>query len=194
MRTRQALEAAARRLTPWAGPRLVLVGDPVRLADPRALAARLPAGAAVLARGLAPEVLRGLAAIARRRRLVLLVGGDGRLALRLRAGLHLPDREGVAGLLAFLRGRRGRLLTAAVHGRRGLARARRLRADAVLVSPVFPTRSHPGAAGLGPLRWAGLARRAGRPAIALGGVGPGTAGRLPRWAAGLAAIDGFRPL
>jgi thiamine-phosphate pyrophosphorylase len=102
----------------------------------------------------------------------------------------------VAGLLPFLRARRGRglLLTAAVHGRRGLARARRLRADAVLVSPVFPTRSHPGARALGPLRWAALARRAGRPAIALGGIGPGNAGRLPRWAAGLAAIDGFRPL
>jgi thiamine-phosphate pyrophosphorylase len=166
----------------------------VRLPDPRALAARLPAGAAVLARGVAPRVLDGLAGIARRRRVGLLIGGDGRLALRLGAGLHLPDREEVAGVLPFLRARRGRglLLTAAVHGRLGLARARRLRVDAVVVSPVFPTRSHPGARGLGPLRWAALARRAGRPAIALGGVGPGNAGRVPRWAAGLAAIDGFR--
>ena len=188
------LEAAARRLKPWAGPRLVLVGDPLRLPDPRGLAARLPAGAAVLARGLAPEVTRGLAAILRRRRAWLLVGGDGRLALRLGAGLHLPDREGVAGLLPFLRARRerGLLLTAAAHGRQGLARARRLGADGVVVSPVFPTRSHPGAPGLGPLRWAALARRAGRPALALGGLRPANAGRLPRWAAGLAAIDGFR--
>ncbi|MBL6078034.1 thiamine phosphate synthase [Belnapia sp. T18] len=192
----EKLGAAARRLKPWAGPRLVLVSDPVRLPDPRALAARLPPGAAVLARGLAPGVTEGLAAIARRRRLRLLVGGDGRLALRLGAGLHLPDREGVAGLLPFLRARRGRhlLLTAAVHGRPGLARARRLAVDAVVVSPVFPTRSHPGARGLGPLRWAGLARQAGRPAIALGGVGPQNAGRVPRWAVGLAAIDGFRTL
>lgn len=190
------LEAAARRLKPWPGPRLVLVSDPMRLPDPRALAARLPPGAAVLARAVAPGVLAGLAGILRARQAGLIIGGDGRLALRLGAGLHLPDRDGVAGLLPFLRARRGRglLLTAAVHGRRGLARARRLRADAVLVSPVFPTRSHPGARALGPLRWAALARRAGRPAIALGGIGPGNAGRLPRWAAGLAAIDGFRPL
>ena len=192
------LEGAARRLKPWAGPRLVLVSDPVRLPDPRALAARLPPGAAVLARRLAPGVLQGLAIMLRRRRLRLLVGGDGRLALRLGAGLHLPDRERVAGVLPFLLARRSRgcglLLTAAVHGRRGLARARRLRVDAVVVSPVFPTGGHAGARGLGPLRWAGLARRAGRPAIALGGVGPGNARRLPRWAAGLAAIDGFRAL
>ncbi|SDB64463.1 thiamine phosphate synthase [Belnapia rosea] len=190
------LEAAARRLKPWGGPRLVLVGDPVRLPDPRGAAARLPAGAAVLARGLSPAVLRGLAALARQRRLVLLVGGDGRLALRHGAGLHVPDRRAVAGLLPFLQGRRrrGLLLTAAAHGRAGLARARRLRADAVLLSPVFPTRSHPGAPALGPLRWAALARRAGRPVLGLGGIGGPTAGRLPRWAAGLAAIEGFLPL
>jgi thiamine-phosphate pyrophosphorylase len=125
----RTLEAAARRLKPSDAPRLFLFSDPVRLADPRAAAARLPAGAAVVARGLAPGVLRGLAALARRRRLVLLVAGDGRLALRHGAGLHVPDRRAVAGLLPFLLARRGRqaplLLTAAAHGRAGLARARR---------------------------------------------------------------------
>ncbi|WP_456305201.1 hypothetical protein, partial [Dankookia rubra] len=61
----RTLEAAARRLKPrpWVSgcgasgrrlPRLYLLGDPQRLPDPRAAAARLPAGAAVLARGLAP--------------------------------------------------------------------------------------------------------------------------------------------
>ncbi|TDH61654.1 thiamine phosphate synthase, partial [Dankookia rubra] len=154
----------------------------------------LPAGAAVLARGLAPAVLAGLAAIARRRRLVLVVAGNGRLALRHGAGLHLPDRRTGTELLPFLLARRRRplLLTLAAHGRPGLARARRLGADAVLLSPVFPTASHPGAPALGPLRWAALARRGGRRAmVALGGVGPANAGRLPRWTAGFAAIDGL---
>jgi thiamine-phosphate pyrophosphorylase len=44
---------------------------------------------------------------------------------------------------------------------------------------------------LGPLRWAALAARAGRPAVALGGVAGGNAGRLPARTAGLAAIAGF---
>ncbi|TCZ57259.1 thiamine phosphate synthase [Roseicella aquatilis] len=196
-----ALAAAARRFRPRPGPggaplpRLLLLGDPVRLPDPRPAALRLPPGAAVLARGLAPAVLRGLASIARRRRLVLLVAADGRLALRHGAGLHLPDRRGTAGLLPFLLARRGRplLLTAAAHGRAGLARARRLGADAVLLSPVFPTASHPGAPALGPLRWAALAQRAGRPALALGGVSGANARRLPRGAAGLAAIGAWGP-
>ena len=198
---RPGLAAAARRLraAPRAAPslpRLLLFSDPARLPDPRDAARRLPRGAAVVARGLSPAPLAALAALARRRQLVLLVAGDGRAALRHRAGFHVPDRRPAAGLLPFLLARRraGRwrlLLFAAAHGRRGIARARRLRADAVVLSPVFPTASHPGAAALGPLRWAAVARRAGRPAVALGGVHGGNARRLPTWAAGCAAIGGL---
>ncbi|HZF74668.1 MAG TPA: thiamine phosphate synthase [Acetobacteraceae bacterium] len=173
-------------------PRLWLVSDPVRLPDPRAAAARLPAGSGVLARGAAEEVLRDLSRGPSR----LVVGWDGRAALRHRAGLHLPERE-VPGLLPFLAARRGGApwawLTVAVHGRRALARARRLRPDAGFVSPAFPTTSHPGAPALGPLRWAALARCLPCPAVALGGVAPGSAGRLPQCrAAGLAAIGALR--
>lgn len=82
-------------------------------------------------------------------------------------------------------GRALRLVT--VHSLRELVRARR--ADAVLLSPVFPTRSHPGGKVLGPLRWRLIAARAAVPVIALGGMNPARARRLgaPRWA----AIDAF---
>ncbi|WP_240791140.1 thiamine phosphate synthase [Roseomonas sp. AR75] len=177
-------------------PRLWLLSDPLRLPDPCAAAARLPRGAAVLARGAAPAVLARLALLCRRRGLLLLVGGEGRAALALRAGLHVPDRAGSRGLLPVLIARRAgmpwALLTVAVHGRAGIARARRLRADCALLSPAFPTASHPGAPALGPLRWAALAARLPCPAVALGGLSAATAGRLPRGgrgrAVGLAAI------
>lgn len=176
-------------------PRLWLVSDPIRLPDPRAAAARLPRGAGVLARGLAPGALAALARLCRRRGLALLVGGAPRLALRQGAGLHLPDRAPPPGLVAFLAARRGRLLSVAVHGRAAVARARRLRADLGFVSPAFPTASHPGAPALGPHRWARLAASLPCPAVALGGVTPSTAGRLPRRrAAGLAAIGAFNPV
>ena len=170
-------------------PRLWLLSDPVRLPDPAPAAARLPRGAAVIARGMAWPALRALAALCRRRGLALFVAGDGRAALRLRAGLHLPER-GATGLLPFLLGRGPLIL--AVHGRAGLARGRRLRADAALISPLFATASHPGARPLAPHAWAWLARRAGRPAVALGGVAAATARRVPPQAAGLAAIEGLR--
>jgi thiamine-phosphate pyrophosphorylase len=80
-----------------------------------------------------------------------------------------------------------RLVT--VHSLRELAAAHRARADAVLLSPVFATQSHPGAKTLGPLRFRAIASHALVPVIALGGMNAKTARRLgaARWA----AIDGF---
>ena len=83
-----------------------------------------------------------------------------------------------------------RLLTlATAHSLREVGLANRARVDAVLLSPAFATRSHPGAAALGPLRFRLLARYTRMPVIALGGVTPHRALRLggPRWA----AIDGL---
>jgi thiamine-phosphate pyrophosphorylase len=79
---------------------------------------------------------------------------------------------------------------AAAHSLRELRRIGR--ADAVLLSPVFPTRSHPGARALGPLRFRLLAARSPVPVIALGGMDPRRARRLkwPSWA----GIDGFLPI
>ncbi len=134
---------------------------------------------------------RRAARLARARGLVPLVSGDGRLALALRAGLHLPDRRPARHLLPFLRA--GGLLSVAVHGRAGVARARRLRAGVALASPAFPTASHPGAPALGPLRWAALARDLPCPVVALGGMTARRWRRLPRKHAwGWAAIGAWR--
>lgn len=91
---------------------------------------------------------------------------------------------GPAQLLA--RGQAGlRLVT--VHSLREMTRAGR--ADALVLSPVFPTRSHPGVKLLGALRFRLLAARARRPVIALGGMDAARAAQLGgvRWA----AIDAF---
>lgn len=76
---------------------------------------------------------------------------------------------------------------APVHSLRELRRA--ARAEAVLLSPVFPTRSHPGGTVLGPLRWRLIAAQAQVPVIALGGMNPHRARRLN--AAHWAGIDAF---
>lgn len=179
-------------------PTRILVTDERRLPDPVAAVARLAPGMAVLLRHYsAPDraalALR-LARAARARRITLLVAGsDWRLAARVgAAGIHLP--EGIARTLADpgmrLWLRRGHVLSVACHGPRALARAALLRADAAMLSPVFHTRSHPGAACLGGLRFALWARRAPIAVLALGGVTRHTARSL-RFAAGWAAIDGL---
>lgn len=65
------------------------------------------------------------------------------------------------------------------------------RARAVLLSPVFATRSHPGAPALGAPRFRLLAARSPVPVIALGGMDARRARRLrwPTWA----GIDAFLP-
>ena len=80
-----------------------------------------------------------------------------------------------------------RLITA--HSLKELAQARRRRGDAALLSPVYPTRSHPGGAVLGALRFRRLTARAGLPVIALGGMNRHRARALKP--AGWAAIDGL---
>lgn len=98
--------------------------------------------------------------------------------------------DGLYGAPLMLGPKRADLLAiATVHDMREIAQANRMGADAVMLSPVFPTRSHPGADVLGPVRFRSLARHAGMPVIALGGMTQQSAHRLrwPSWA----AIDGL---
>ena len=81
-------------------------------------------------------------------------------------------------------------MTAAAHDRREVIRAFAQGADLVFLSPVFPTRSHPGAPTLGPMRFGLIARAAPGPVLALGGVGRREAAQLKSLGAfGFGAID-----
>jgi thiamine-phosphate pyrophosphorylase len=174
-------------------PPLILVTDPDRTPDPVALAERLPAGCGVIFRGFgrkgAGKTARKLGQIARERRLVLLIGAD---AARVRgAGVHLPERLAHrAG--ALKRARPGLLVTVAAHSLPALIRARRSGADAALLSVVFKSKSPSAGRPLGPIRFAALARQAGLPVYALGGVKTKNAPRLKgSGAAGLAMVEGL---
>lgn len=174
-------------------PPLILVTDPDRTPDPVALAERLPRGSGVIFRGFgragAGETARQLAAVARRRGLVLLIGAD---AFRVDgAGAHLPERMAQrAGRLT--RTRPGVLVTVAAHSLPALVRARRAGADAALLSAVFESASPSAGRPLGPARFAALVRRSGLPVYALGGVRTNNAPRLlGSGAAGLAMVEGL---
>lgn len=85
--------------------------------------------------------------------------------------------------------RQGLLHLATAHDLAEIGLANRLGADAVLLSPVFATNSHPGGKSLGATRFKLLARASKAPVIALGGMTKGSARALDwaRWA----AIDGL---
>jgi thiamine-phosphate pyrophosphorylase len=123
---------------------------------------RLPRGSGIVVRHYATPLAERralfarLSRIAQRRRLVLLRAGSARLG-RGEAGVH----NGRAG---------GRIATRSAHNRIEAVAANRAGATAIFVSPVFATRSHPGAPARGPMRAAAIGRGLGVAVIALGGM------------------------
>ena len=175
-------------------PRLWLVTDPARLADPLEAASRLPRGAGVIYRAFgaadALNTARALRTLTRRRCLTLLIGADEALAAASDAdGVHLPER--LTARARPIRARHPRwIVTCAAHSRLALRRAQAAGCDAALLSPAFPSRSASAGRPLGQVRFAGLARLSAIPVIALGGVGNETAPGLVRAGAyGLAAVE-----
>ena len=145
--------------------------------------ARLPRGSGVIFRhyGLSPgergALFARVAKVARRRGLVLIRAGTERLG-RGEAGNH---------------GQRGPgLRTWPAHSRREAISGIRAGADLLFLSPVFPTRSHPGARALGRARLGLLMRGLSVPVIALGGMDARRAASLQALGIyGWAAIDAW---
>jgi thiamine-phosphate pyrophosphorylase len=184
--------AAARK----ALPPLLFFTDPVRTPDPEAVARTLPAGSAIVFRAFgAPDAEargRRLLAVAKTRRLKLLVGADPALAARIGAdGVHLPERL-VHRARALRTAHPGWLVTAAAHSLSAARRAHACGAHAAVVSVAFSSNSASAGRPLGPIRMAQLARAAGGRIYALGGINNKTARRLKdAGLVGLAAVEGL---
>ena len=147
---------------------------------------RLPRGSGVVVRhydlplGERRALFARIAAIGRRRDLVVLRAGSDRLARR-EAGVHGRSQRHSRGLKSW-----------PAHSAQEVVAGIRAGAQVIFVSPVFATRSHPGGRPLGRVR--ALAMLAGTPVpvIAMGGMTK----RRARWAQaggfyGWAAIDAW---
>jgi thiamine-phosphate pyrophosphorylase len=163
---------------------LVLMTDD-RAADWAGAAQRLPSGSVVVVRArdakrrrALAEELCGLAS--------LLIADDPGLAEDVGAvGLHLPQARMREALHWRVR-HPGWIITSSAHSLRALMGAAAL--DAVFLSPVFATASHPGAKALTAVRAAFIAAHAPVPVYALGGVTPRNAALLAPAFSGIAAI------
>ena len=146
---------------------------------------RLPPGAGVVFRHRATPpaerraALRRVERIAAARRLVLLVAGGG----SGKAGAHGGGGAAANGLRSW-----------AAHDRRAAIRGVRHGAGVLFVSPVFATRSHPGARPVGPMRAARIGHGLGATVVALGGMDARRWRRIARLGFdGWAAIDAWLP-
>lgn len=148
----------------------------------------LPRGAGVVFRhyslAAAPRhaLFDRVRAIARRRRLVLLLAGSAKTARAWKADGWHGRTPGPSDMLH----------SAPAHSVSEIKQAEYVKADLVFLSPVFPTRSHLGGRNIGRTGFASLARQVRMPVIALGGM------TYARWrrlrgagAYGWAAIDAW---
>lgn len=169
-------------------PQLWLLSDARNDAVLEGALYRLPRGSAFVYRHyhLPPEErlarFRHFARLARARDHIVILSDSSQTAREWRA-------DGVYGSPRSLRPRADLLRIATAHNLTEIGQANRAEADAIMLSPAFVTRSHPGTASLGPARFRILATHSQTPVIALGGMNPSTANRLkwPFWA----AIDGL---
>ena len=127
--------------------------------------ARLPPGSGIVFR-------HKQTAMAERRRLferVRRIAAGRGLVLLLAAGDADARRWGADGA-HHRQPHAPRYGTASAHDLREMRAAERSGAAAIFLSPLHPTRSHPGASALGRMHFAALARATRLPVIALGGV------------------------
>ena len=170
-------------------PLLVLMTDDDRLPDPLSAARRLPKGAMIVVRSRddvrRSEWAHALIRIAAPRGILVLVANDVTLAARCSAdGLHLSEAN--ARQATHWRALHPRwFISTSAHGLRGALAARSV--DAIFLSPVFPTRSHPKSPPLTAVRANKMAAAIAQPVYALGGVTARNA-RLLHGFAGIAAI------
>ena len=135
-------------------PEIIFITDSAKF-DPIPTCRKLPKNSIVILRDydLEPikrlELAKTLKKICQRRKLLFLVGKTPELAIKVKAnGMHLP--EFMIGQLPKIRQNQPNwLVTAASHSHKSSYKAQKLGADAVLISPVYKTNSHPNTKPLG---------------------------------------------
>jgi len=137
---------------------------------------------------------RHLVRLCRRYHHAVLIAGDEAMAVALRAdGLHLPERQ-LLRLPSLRRRYPHWRMSVAAHDIHALHQAAKGQADWALLSPLFPTQSHPGAPSLGLARLRQMIRHATLPIYPLGGI---TQAHLPELSResipGVAGISLFHP-
>jgi thiamine-phosphate pyrophosphorylase len=146
---------------------------------------RLPPGSGVVFRHYATParerraLLRRVIRVAHSRRLTVVVAGKSAITA-----------DGVHG-----RARTHGIRTWPAHSRSEALAGKRAGAAALFVSPIHVTRSHQGAAGIGPAQAMRIGRGLGIPVIALGGMTESRWRKIRRFGFhGWAAIDAWMPV
>lgn len=155
-------------------PRIILMTDDERLVDPTPVIPSLPPGSAVIVRSRSAidrkQRARAISDLCRRRQIILLVSCEVPPKQLIGDGVHIPEAGRTQWRRCDFWRLQPRLITTSAHDLKSAQHAAQWGADAVLLSPLRPTRSHPSGKSLGYWRGATICHHIDIPTIALGGV------------------------
>jgi len=182
-------------------PEMIFLTDQEAQPLPEDVIENLPRGAMVIFRDYEHnnrvELSFALRAICKLKGIKFLVAGDLTLAIKVMAdGVHLPEH--MINEVKTIRGCHPQLfITAACHSKTAMGELAGQGLDAILLAPIFATRSHPETMKnvyltIGPRRLKIICKDIKVPIYALGGININTAEKLMGTGiAGIAAIRGF---
>lgn len=166
-------------------PSLILMTDSKRKQDFAKIIPKLPAHSLIIIRHFSAKekynLFKKIKYISRKFKVKLSVSDDMKFALRHNLdGVHFPEKttKKTAACGKIKRAKPDMFLTSACHSKTALIAAQKLKLDAVLISPVFPTYSHPFAISIYVKGFQRISRRSQIKCYALGGINTKTTQKL----------------
>lgn len=155
-------------------PRLILMTDDERLVDPAPVIPSLPVGSAVIVRSRSEnnrdQLAHAILNLCRYYKIALLISCEMPPAQLIGDGVHVPEAGRKNWRRTDFCRLQPRLVTTSAHDLTAAKSGAQWGANAILLSPVFSTKSHPHAKSLGVWRGATISRHLNIPTIALGGI------------------------
>lgn len=175
-------------------PKFLFLSDDQRIKNPAQVIKGLGPNCGVILRDYnnpnRTALIKTVIKQAKQQQLSLFIANSGDNVVRGAHNQHWPN----TGRGGQRRHARHQIVTTSAHNLGDLGRANRLGVDAVLISPVFTTKSHPDKKPLNIHRFARFARLAKMPVYALGGISAKSAKQLLQYkiAHGIAGISLFK--
>ena len=161
-------------------PRIIIVFNEKEFNKNFFLKLKIPNGAAILLRSYKikcrKKIAKQLLKFCKIKKLKLLISEDIKLARDINAdGVHFPTymvKKDIINwsLINKIKIKKNLIITTAIHNSKELENAQLFDFDAGLLSPVFPSKSHPNGKSLGIRKFSKLVDKSDLPIYALGGI------------------------
>ena len=161
-------------------PKVIIIFDDESFDKKKLLKLKIPKKSAFLLRSYETKkrkkIAKQLLNFCKMKKIKLLIGSDIKLAEDINAdGIHFPEYMVKKNKINWtyiknVKSNKKWIITTAVHNIQSLKKAEELNIDAALLSPVFPSKSHPNNKSLGLNKFLKIVKKTKLPIYALGGI------------------------